>query len=127
KARFRRVERGCHDENRLALLPGHDPPRGEAAAVPQTLDLKKDRLVRIAAQQKIGVQGMGGAGLDRALRGDQRLRQHLAAEYPLPAVMRRMADKTIRAGRLEIEQRHKFVSGHKASTPMRDDLGVWDG
>ena len=69
---------------------------------------------------------MGGAGLDRALRGDQRLRQHLAAVHALPAVLRRMADETIRAGRLEIEQRHKFVSGHKASTPMRDDLGARD-
>ena len=73
--------------------------------ISKTLDFEKDGLARIAAEQKIGVQGVGIATGHRALSGDERLRQHLAAKHPFPAVMRRMAHETILAGRLKVEQR----------------------
>ena len=109
--------KGGHDEDRLAALAGDDPAGGEAAAVADALDLEQDRLARIAGQQEIGVQRMGRAAVDRALRGDERLGEHLPAKDPLPAVLRRMADEAIFACRLEIEQRDKFVSGHRFCTP----------
>ena len=63
---------------------------------------------------------MGVAADDGALRGDQRLRQHLAAEHPLPAVLRRMADETVFARRREIEQGDEFVSGHGLRIRLRE-------
>ena len=74
----------------------------------------------IAAEQEIGVQRVGVAAGDRALRGDQRLRQHLSAEHPPPAVARRMADEPILARRREVEQSDEFVSGHGLCIRLAD-------
>ena len=112
------VERGDHRKDRLALLAGDDAPGREAAAVSQPLDLEQDRLVGIAAEQKICVQGMGVAAGDGALGRDQRLGQHLPAEHPLPAVQRRMADEPVVARRRKVEQGDEFVSGHGAPDPI---------
>ena len=104
------VERGHHGKDRLALLPGDDTAGGEAAAVSEPLDLEQDRLVGVASEKEIGVQRMRVAAVNRALRGDQRLRQHLSAEHPPPAVPRGMADKSIIAGGREVEQGDEFGS-----------------
>ena len=72
------VERGPHDENRLALLTGDDPARRETAAVAKPLDLEQDRLVRIAAEEEIGVQRVGVAAPRRCARRRQ-------APAPAPA------------------------------------------
>ena len=44
--------------------------------------------VRIAAEQEIGMQRVGVAARHGALRGDERLRQHLSAKHALPAAAR---------------------------------------
>ncbi len=51
------------------------------------LDFVQDRHLGIAGQDEIGVQGVAQPLLDRALRRDQRLAQHLAAEDALRAVL----------------------------------------
>ena len=117
EALFPLVEGGGHDEDRRALLPGHDAAGREATAVPNPLDLEQDRLAGIAAEQEIGVQRVGVAASDRSLSGDERLGQHLAAKHPRPAVVRRMADEAVLARRLEIEQGDKVVGGHEAKVP----------
>ena len=54
---------------------------------------------------------------DRTLGGDQGLRQHLAAEHPPPAVVRRKTGKSVFPRRREIEQGDKVVGGHEAKVP----------
>ena len=49
--------------------------------------------------------------LDGAAGGDQRLADHLAAEHPLPARLRRAAAKQVHLQRLEIENVEDFLNG----------------
>ena len=52
-----------------------------------------------------------GKVVDRAAGGDQRLADHLAAEHPLPALLRRAAAKQIHLDRLEIEDGDEVLNG----------------
>src|SRR5580704_3358187 len=48
---------------------------------------------------------------DGAAGGDQRLADHLAAEHPLPARLRRAAAEQVHLQRLEIENVEDFLDG----------------
>ena len=60
---------------------------GEAAAVADAVDVEDDRDPRVAGPQEVRVQRVHVALVDRAARGDQRLRRHLAAEHPLAVLV----------------------------------------
>ncbi len=90
---------------RLAVLDRENAAGGEAAAVAHALDLVDDRHRGIARPHEIGMQRMHMAiAIDGALRRDQRLRDDLAAENPLPAGLRAAATKQIDLDLLEIER-----------------------
>src|ERR1700733_12884904 len=102
------------------MLDRHDPPRSEALAVPDAVDLENDRDEGIAWQNKVAVKGMGGASLDGARGCDQRLRNHLAAENPLPAVLRRLPAKYVDLDCFKIETRDKIGGGGRHAGPHTD-------
>src|ERR1700686_5287904 len=52
-----------------------------------------------------------GGVLDGAAGGAQRLADHLAAEHPLPARLRRAAAEQVHLQRLEIENVEDFLNG----------------
>ena len=93
----------------------------ELATVPYPFDLIKDGLLRIAAEQEVGVQRVWIAAGDRPLRGDQGLREHLAAKHPPPAVVRREANEAVLSRGREIEERDKINSLHEGVVPVRPD------
>ncbi len=108
------VERDRHGEDGAAVLDRLDVARGEALAVADAVDLVDDRHFGIAAEQEIGVQRMRRPRrhvLDGAAGGDQRLADHLAAEHPLPARLRRAAAEQVHLQRLEIENVEDFLNG----------------
>ena len=111
------MERHRHGEDGLPVLDGDDPPGGEALAVADAVDLVDDRHLGVARQQKIGVQRMRRARrhVDGAAGRHQRLPHHLAAEHPLPGVLRRAAAKQIDLELLEIEDRQEVLhrGGHR--------------
>ena len=92
-------------------------PRGEALAVANALDVVDDRHFWIAGQNEISVHRMREPALDRAARGHQRLADHLAAEYPLPADLRRAPAKQVHLERLEVEDGQKFLDGGGHENP----------
>ena len=98
----------------MAVLDRHHAAGGEAAAVADAVDLVDDRDLGIAAEQEIGMQRMRrpiGDVVDGAAGGDQRLADHLAAEHPLPALLRRAAAKQVHLDRLEIEDGEEILDG----------------
>jgi len=96
----------------MAVLARGDPAGGKTFAVAHAVDVVDDRHFGVARQQEIGMHGMRrAAGIDRAHRGDQRLADHLAAEYALPAHLRRAAAKQIQVQVLEIEDAQKLLNG----------------
>ena len=98
----------------MAVLDRHHPPRGEALAVADAVDLVDDRHLGIAAEQEIGVQRMRRPlrhVLDGAAGGDQRLADDLAAEHALPARLRRAAAEQVHLERLEIEDGENVLQG----------------
>ena len=97
------VERGGHGEDRLAVLDGDHPAGREAAAVADAVDLVDDGDCGIAGAQEIGMERMGQPPLDGTARRDQRLADHLPAEYALPADLRAQAPVEVLLERLEIE------------------------
>ena len=105
------VKRHQHREDRMAVLARGDAPRREALAVAHAVDVVDDRDFRIARQQEIGVHRMGRPALDGAHRRDQRLADHLAAEHPLPARLRRAAAEQVEVELFEIEDREKVGNG----------------
>ena len=111
-------------ENRFAALTRDHASRGEAAPVPDALDLEKDRFARVAAQNEINVERMQRPALHRTLRGDQRLRDHLAAEHSFPTVGRGMTDIAVRPEKLEIEERDEVVGGHGADSDLNGVVAV---
>ena len=72
--------------DRPAVLPGHDPPGGERAAVAQPLDVVDDRhrRCRRAAGSRSAASARRTPGPSVRIAGDQRLRGDLAAEDALP-------------------------------------------
>jgi hypothetical protein len=114
RALLLRLERRQHEEHGLAALARRHAPHREAAPVSHTLHGKFDRFGGVAAEDEIGVQRVGRAILDGALGGDQRLRQHLSAEHPLPTVLRRARQPAVGARRFEVEQRKEAVNVHSA-------------
>ena len=88
-AGFVNVEAGLQIEDGLAVLDGDNPPRGEAAAVANSVDLVQDRHQRIARAQEVGVQRvhLSTRVVDGACRGHQRLTCNLATEDALTTLV----------------------------------------
>jgi hypothetical protein len=106
------VERGAHEEDRLAVLHRLDAPGRETATVAQPLDLVDDRPLGIAGAQEIGVQRMRHAlGRHRSLCGDERLSEHLAAVDPVPARIEADASEQVLLKRLEVEHAEQGLEG----------------
>jgi hypothetical protein len=98
------------------VLDRDDAPGGEALAVADAVDLVDDRHLGVAGQEKIGVQRMRRARrhIDGAAGRHQGLAHHLAAEHPLPGVLRGATAKQIELELLEIEDGEKVLDrgGH---------------
>jgi hypothetical protein len=70
-------------EDRLAVLDGDHPARGEGAAVADPVDRVDDGCAGIAGAQEVRVERVRGPVLgDRAPGGDERLGRDLPAEDP---------------------------------------------
>jgi hypothetical protein len=77
------LERGDHREDRQTLLIGLGSARRERAPVVNAIDGERDRQVDVAGAEEVSVQRVDVAlRRDRALGGDERLGEHLAAEHP---------------------------------------------
>src|SRR5690606_8706825 len=75
---------GRHGEDRLPLLDGGDTAGGEAATVPEAVDLEDGRHVGDARPDEVPVQGVDVlVGVHGPDRGDEGLTGDLAAEGPL--------------------------------------------
>ena len=95
------------------MLDRDHPPGGEAPAVANAIDLVDDRYLGVAAEQEVGVQRMRRPAVDveRAAGRDQRLADHLAAEYPLAPDLGRAAAEQVDLELLEIEDGEQVLNG----------------
>ena len=89
----------------FAVLNRNHAPVRKAVTVEAAINLVNDRRVEIAAPQKIRVQRVTGAGIDRTVGSNQRLPEHLATEYLWAADVATRAAEQIDLERLEIEER----------------------
>ena len=106
KAVLAGMKRDAHGKDRLAVLARQDPAGGEALAVADAVDVVDDRNLGVAAEQEVGVQRVRrplGDILDGAAGGNQRLADHLAAEYALPADLGAAPAEQVEIERFEIE------------------------
>ena len=97
------LERNRHVEDRLAVLLGNDPPRGERASVANPVDVIDHWYRGVAFAQKVAMQRMRDATLDGSARRYQRLRSDEAAEDSRPAVVGAESAKEIVIEQLEVE------------------------
>jgi hypothetical protein len=81
-AGVRALERRDHREDRDAPLVRLHASRREGPAVVDALDPEGDGDVDVAGSEEVAVHRVDVAVLDRGLRGDDALRQDLAAEDP---------------------------------------------
>ncbi len=106
------LERRFEREDRLTVLDGDDAPRGEGAAVADAVDLVDDRHAGVARPHEIAVERMDVTiRLDGALRGHERLRDRLAAEDALPALLGAATTIQIVFQLLEVENAEKLLNG----------------
>src|SRR6185312_2584157 len=78
---FRPLEGHRAGQDRLAVLDGHDAPRGERAAVARTLHAVHDWRLDVAGAQEVGMQGMCFTrAVDSLLRSRERLAQYLTTK-----------------------------------------------
>ena len=76
------LEAGGEVKDRAALLAGHDPAIGKAAAIEIARDLVFDPEIFAAAAQEIGVERMRRAiRIDGIFSCQKRLRDHLSAKH----------------------------------------------
>jgi hypothetical protein len=110
EARLVQMERRREMKDRLAVLNRRDSAAREAPAVARTVDEVDDRRGEIARAEEVAVNGMRIARrLDRSLRGDERLRKHLAAEHTTGADIAVLPAIDIDLEWFEIEQGEQFV------------------
>ena len=96
------------------MLDRLHPPRREALAVADAVDVVDDRHLGVAAEQKVAVQRMGWPALDGTQGGDQRLPDHLSTEHALPPGLWRATAKQVHFERLEIKDgKEVFDRGHE--------------
>jgi hypothetical protein len=95
----------------LAVLDCGDAAGGEALAVAGAVDLVQDRNGRIAGADEVGMEGVAYAGLDRAVGGDERLRDDLSAEDASHPIVGRLAAEEVDLDTLQIEQRDQVGDG----------------
>src|SRR5690606_13702940 len=89
-----------------------DTARGEALAVAQAVHEIDDRRLQVAGQDEVAVDGMRVAVLlDRAARGDERLREHLPAEDAAAADVAVAAAIDVVLDLLEVEELEKVLYG----------------
>ncbi len=109
ESRFGRMEGRREVEDRLTVLNGDDPPGRKRAAVPDSFYLEHDGDRWIAGAEEIGVERVHRPLLDCAVGGHQRLTGHLAAEDPLPHVVRALTPEDPVFNALQIQQLHQFI------------------
>jgi len=85
--------------------------RGEAAPVADPFDLVDDRNTGIAGAHEIAVQRVRSAVFHGSGCGDERLADHLAAEYALPSDLRAAATKQVVFQRFKVENGQKAIEG----------------
>ena len=103
------LERRRHVEDRRAALHRDDAAGGEAATLEIAHDAEDDRIILVAGAHEIGVERMRDFGrIGRALRGLQRLRDHLPAEHPADTVALAPAAIQIGVDFLHVEQVDQF-------------------
>jgi hypothetical protein len=88
---------------------GNYATHGETSTVARSIDLVDDRRIDIAAPQKIRVQRMRNAAVDRVMRGGQRLPDDLSAENLRTADVAALAAKNIIFDALESQQLQQIV------------------
>ena len=87
------------------MLDGDDAAGREALAVAGAVNLVEYRNGGVARADEVGVQAVADAVLDGPIRGDERLRDDLAAEDALHAIVGRLAAEKVHLDALQIEQR----------------------
>ena len=124
---FRAVEGRGQGEDGLAVLDRRDPAGGEGPPVSHPVDHVDERHRRIARPDEVRVQGVHRTvpGHGPACR-DQRLPGHLAAEHPLPALIRAAAAEDVHLDLFQVEELQEPVErlSHRASqsSPAEADL-----
>ena len=104
------LKRSRKGKNGLAMLLCQNAPCAEARSVADTVHLIDNRDRWIAWPHEIGMQGVDmSLGLNRALRCDQRLPNHLPAENPLPADLWTVAAEQIHLKSFQIEDGKKLT------------------
>ncbi len=114
------LEVGGHEVDAAAVLPGHDAPGGERAALPDGFDVVDDRNRGVARAQEVAVQRVnqvvrrrGPRGRDKCLRGD------LATEDPLQLRVGLAPAEQVEIDLLEVEEVGDFVGGARHAEPLR--------
>ena len=116
------MERRRQREDSLAVLDSRDASRRERPAVPDAVHQVNQRHRRIAWADEVGVQRVHRAVFRHGpARGNERLTGHLAAEYPLPAlVLRAAAAEDVDLDLLQVEEGHHAVQclAHDPAPPV---------
>src|SRR5262249_53571809 len=118
EARLPDLKRRLQVEDRPPVLDRDHPPRGEARAVADPVDVVQDRHLGIARPQEVGVERVRDPPLDRAPCRHPRLPDHLPAEPPLPALPRAPSAEEVHLDLLQIEQADQVLK--YALHPDRD-------
>ena len=124
ETRFRRLERGGHVEDLLAVLNGDHTAIGEAMPIEAAVDLVNDRRVVVAAPQEIGVQRVHHARLHRGGCGRQCLAEHLAAEHLRTADVAARAAEQVELEPLELEQLEQVLEALIHGQGLQPNLKV---
>ena len=111
---FIALEGSFQRKDRLAVLDGDHPAGGEAAAVANPVDLVDDWQLGVAGPHEIAMQRMHvPVGLHRALRGDERLGDGLAAEHALPVHLGTATTVKVVFQLLQVENGEKLLHGRR--------------
>ena len=103
--------KGCREiQDDFVVLHGRHAAGVETLAVAQILHLENNGVVHIAGAQEVAVQGVRlTIRRYRAAGGEQRLRQHLTAEDPLPTLVAMLAAKEGVVESLQVQMAVKLL------------------
>ena len=109
RARLEHVERRRQVEDRLAVLDRDHPPRREAAAVADAVDVVDDRHPRVAGPQEVGVQRVHVAVFHGAARRDRAPAPRPAPEHALPVLVGAEPAEQVHFELLQLQQLDQLV------------------